>query len=281
MARKKPLVIRTPLVIEQKYYRNIARMIRAMELFVRAEVVPNLSQWVKISEMELRGDRMDSVRTDIERIYERLDGITQDMFGVEWQRLISVEAAEETSAFNADKTRREIKRVIGVDVAVAEPWLRDRIAVFAADNADLITSLRTESIRKIKFQTVQALEQAMTSAEFARRIESSFGAELQRVTHNARSRARLIARDQISKLNGKLTETRQTQLGITHYRWSTSGDERVRETHKANNGKIFAWDNPPPETGHVGEQINCRCVAVPHLVPGSEADVNLRRAFNR
>lgn len=44
----------------------------------------------------------------------------------------------------------------------------------------------------------------------------------------------------------------------THYIWRTQGDDKVRASHAANDGKIFAWDNPPP-TGHPGEDYGCRC----------------------
>jgi len=37
----------------------------------------------------------------------------------------------------------------------------------------------------------------------------------------------------------------------------------VRESHAANDGKIFAWDAPPP-TGHPGEDYGCRCTAEPY-----------------
>jgi len=49
----------------------------------------------------------------------------------------------------------------------------------------------------------------------------------------------------------------------THYIWRTRGDNKVRASHAANNGKIFAWDNPPP-TGHPGEDYGCRCTAEPY-----------------
>lgn len=45
-----------------------------------------------------------------------------------------------------------------------------------------------------------------------------------------------------------------------YYIWRTAGDDKVRREHTANNGKIFAWDNPPP-TGNHGDGINCRCWA--------------------
>lgn len=49
----------------------------------------------------------------------------------------------------------------------------------------------------------------------------------------------------------------------SHYIWRTRGDEKVRAAHYANDGKIFAWDNPP-DTGHPGEDYGCRCWAEPY-----------------
>jgi Phage Mu protein F like protein/Colicin E5 ribonuclease domain len=49
----------------------------------------------------------------------------------------------------------------------------------------------------------------------------------------------------------------------THYIWRTRGDNKVRASHAANNGKIFAWESPP-STGHPGEDYGCRCWAEPY-----------------
>ena len=70
-----------------------------------------------------------------------------------------------------------------------------------------------------------------------------------------------LARDQTSKAVGKLTEMRQLQVGITEYVWSTSHDERVRQSHKSNDATTFKWDYAPA-TGHPGEDIMCRCIAM-------------------
>ncbi len=48
----------------------------------------------------------------------------------------------------------------------------------------------------------------------------------------------------------------------SHYIWRTRGDGKVRNSHAANDGQIFSWDNPPP-TGHPGEDYGCRCWAEP------------------
>lgn len=76
------------------------------------------------------------------------------------------------------------------------------------------------------------------------------------------ARAELIARDQTLKLNGAVTQIRQENAGVTEYIWSTSKDERVRDTHAALEGTRWSWD-AAPEVGHPGEDFQCRCVALP------------------
>ncbi len=70
--------------------------------------------------------------------------------------------------------------------------------------------------------------------------------------------ANLIARDQISKLNGQLNKTRQTSAGISKFVWRTQQDDRVRDEHEALAGKTFGWEEGAG--GLIpGEPINCRC----------------------
>lgn len=52
----------------------------------------------------------------------------------------------------------------------------------------------------------------------------------------------------------------------THYVWRTAGDDKVRPSHAANDGHVFAWDDPP-DTGHPGEEEGCRCWAEPVTLP--------------
>jgi SPP1 gp7 family putative phage head morphogenesis protein len=94
------------------------------------------------------------------------------------------------------------------------------------------------------------------------RIEERFG-----VTE---SKADLLARDQTLKLNGQLTERLQVSAGIEEYFWTTSGDERVRESHAALDGTRQRWDEPPVvsddgRSEHPGGDYQCRCTAFPVL----------------
>ena len=76
---------------------------------------------------------------------------------------------------------------------------------------------------------------------------------------------RRITRDQSNKLTGKLNEMRQTEVGVRRYSWETSADDRVRPTHASKDRRIFSWNAPPPDTGHPGNDIQCRCVAIPDI----------------
>lgn len=56
----------------------------------------------------------------------------------------------------------------------------------------------------------------------------------------------------------------------THHIWRTRDDEKVRSSHAANDGQVFAWDDPPP-TGHPGEDYECRCTAEPYYPESAES----------
>ena len=55
-----------------------------------------------------------------------------------------------------------------------------------------------------------------------------------------------------------------------YYIWRTRGDNKVRSSHAAHDGKVFAWNNPP-STGHPGEGFGCRCKAEPYVPTVSES----------
>jgi len=78
----------------------------------------------------------------------------------------------------------------------------------------------------------------------------------------SQSRARRIARDQVGKYFGALTETRHRSVGANRYEWQTAGDERVRSSHADRDGRVYSYDDPPFD-GNPGEPINCRCTAIP------------------
>ena len=92
--------------------------------------------------------------------------------------------------------------------------------------------------------------------------------DLSRGLEEKRAQVERLARRRAFELYlryGRLPDA--TALGdprpTTHYVWRTARDERVRSAHAANQGRVFAWGDPP-ETGHPGEAPRCRCWAEPY-----------------
>ena len=154
--------------------------------------------------------------------------------------------------FNRKQFYAVFRSVFGVDVFTTEPFLADLLAAWEAENIKLIKSIPSQYLDQLHGKIVAAVRAGVPSKDLANVVRATFDIP--------RRRAKLIARDQIGKLNGQLTMERQKNIGVTHYVWRTSLDERVREEHRHREGEQFSWDNPP-EDGHPGNPINCRCSA--------------------
>lgn len=133
--------------------------------------------------------------------------------------------------------------------------LQDAVDSAVAANVSLIQSIPKQYLDKVGAAVLDGIQTGKRSNEIKKSILD--------IGHSTDSRAKLIAVDQLGKINGRLAQIRQQKLGITHYTWSTSHDERVRHTHRLRNGLIFAW-NDPPSDGHPGIPIRCRCVPIPY-----------------
>jgi SPP1 gp7 family putative phage head morphogenesis protein len=158
--------------------------------------------------------------------------------------------------FNRRELNRVFEATIGVGLNPLEPFLDDSIAAATRENVRRITALVRSELDQAEETILSGFRQGLRHTEIMERISDRF--------HVVESRAKLIARDQVSKLNGELTRLRQTSVGVTKYIWRTSQDERVRETHQEFDGNEYSWETGSPE-GHPGEPINCRCVAEPVL----------------
>jgi SPP1 gp7 family putative phage head morphogenesis protein len=153
----------------------------------------------------------------------------------------------------------QVKQVTGVAPFRSEPWLQGTLNNSVSQNVSLITTLHEDYFKDIEFETLNGLERGLSTREIAKNIQKKTGA--------SKNRARLIAQDQVSKLNASLASRRASDLGVKRFRWSTSSDERVRASHRALNNKIFTYKDGASVDGDTnvlpGQPIRCRCVAVP------------------
>lgn len=155
---------------------------------------------------------------------------------------------------HAGRFTASIRAAVNIDLRalLAETDVVDLLALRVAENVRLIRSLASDVVNRVERIALGSILEGRGNRETERLLR-----EAQEFDHK---RAKLVARDQASKLNGDLNEYRQTQAGITRYQWKTTRDGRQRDTHNHNHDKIFAWAKPP-STGHPGREINCRCRA--------------------
>lgn len=137
-----------------------------------------------------------------------------------------------------------------------------------------------ENVQKIKSipnDTLGSMQQIILDGFREGKTVTAIQKEIQEQYSVTRHKAQLLARDQIATLNAQISKLQQEDAGCSKYKWSSSKDSRVRDCHRALDGKIFSWDDPPEMwyetksrgrvyTGrhcHPGEDIACRCVAIP------------------
>jgi len=177
---------------------------------------------------------------------------------------------DESNRVNEYRFKQQMKREMGIDVAKI---LENNKAV-----GSKVRKMRRENIALVKTipqRYLRSLE-AIVDKHTLQGSETSMIEDIQKLQNVTRNRAKFIARDQTSKFNNSLSQARQEAVGIQEYIWITAKDERVRPTaarrrqpsyspkdpnHREKHGKTFRWDTPPDDTGHPGNDFNCRCVA--------------------
>ncbi len=118
------------------------------------------------------------------------------------------------------------------------------------ENVKLIRSIDSRWFDDVEKVITEGAREGRALADISRDLQERYGV--------SKSRADLIGRDQMAKLNGQVVAKRSQSLGVRRYRWSTSKDERVRTSHEKREGKEYSWsDSPIP-----GQEIQCRCVAI-------------------
>jgi SPP1 gp7 family putative phage head morphogenesis protein len=189
-----------------------------------------------------------TLETMLSRVADRMVGFIREAAA-------SVFAAGRyADAVNRREWKRVIREAYGVDVTRGEPRLPELFSAWENQNLALIKSLPEGVVDQLRGRMTDALVRGTSLRDLRRIIIERTDASV--------SRATLIARDQIGKLNGQLAQYRQSNAGVKEYVWRTMADERVRPTHRSFNGKTYSWKRGSPE-GHPGEPIQCRCVADP------------------
>lgn len=237
------------LAADAAYLGILREMLRTVASWSRDNLVPAY-------ERELELSRGQGITQDAEGfVWTAFEALLFGVASIALDRVRDVfggEAKRNTKGFIASA-----KRILGIDLAVVvrEEDLGDYLIMAAERNANLITGMADDLRKRIRDRTIQAVLDGESVASYRKVLAKEFGL--------SDRRAKVIARDQVSKLTSDLNRIRQQQAGITEYSWQTAQDERVRPLHQSLDGKVYRYGQPtgaeqglPP-----GQPILCRCIA--------------------
>lgn len=155
----------------------------------------------------------------------------------------------------------------GIDILMSGPG-EQLLRTWVGEGVDLIRTLARRQTAALPDLVVQTIAQGGRWETLVETVEQ-MGAR-------SASHARLIARDQVAKINGRITQDLHAAAGVRSFRLRTSEDERVRERHReaatddiGHGPGVYLWSEGIPDFGFYGETSwpgqagQCRCGAEP------------------
>ena len=199
--------------------------------------------------------RSDTVEGDIAALLRVIDQVERAVGAPTAAQVEGV--GSDVEGFTTRAVNSQLRTVPAIDVlsgdlttGILDGWIEDNVA--------LITNMDKTYFDQVRATIVDSLVKGRSTASLASDISDRFKV--------SKSKARLIARDQIGTLNSGVTKERQTSLGIEEYIWDNVGDTRVRKKHKDKpvglGDTVQRWDTPVPDEIAPGIPINCRCGAI-------------------
>lgn len=143
--------------------------------------------------------------------------------------------------------------------------LREKLRKDFTENTELaIKDFAKERIPALRARVEEnAFKYGGRQDRLAKIIEAEFGV--------TKRKAEFLADQETGLLVSKYRAEKYKEVGIKDYIWSTSGDARVRPSHRVLNGKRFSFSrgaqvSPPGQPARYcnpGEDYRCRCVPRP------------------
>lgn len=188
------------------------------------------------------------------------------------------------NSFNIEKYMPDLQKVLDVPLDEilddlddqAYLTLKDAITIEPKLSPEMKADLKREYTENIKLsiknfteKQIIELREIVEENEFKRNSNESLVKQIQDRYGVAQSKARFLAQQETSLLTAKYRELRYKDAGVYKVKWSTSHDNRVRDSHKKLDGQVFDLRETPPiidertgQRGWAGEAFGCRCVLI-------------------
>lgn len=254
MAKRVP-VTKFPDGATVNYSRALEKMIESLG----KETLALFNKYVA-PEMTTRQDAQlteDGASDGLIKMLHSLKSKGNKIFNVSLIEQVASSFVKNVNRFNRNNIQQQMK-VKGIDLVATEPWLKDFLHTNISNNVGFIQSIHDDYFTRIENIIYNGVKGG-TSIKHMRE-------QLMKEVEISKSRAQFIAVDQAGTILGQMTARRHQNLGIERFTWDTSGDERVRDTHRELDGKVFSYDDPPTINGRIvlpGEDYRCRCVPLP------------------
>ena len=266
--------VRYPESAEREYRRLSKAYMVLMNKALR-KLLPEMMALYKEHRDDDADVRLDSLNDIIMRERQIIQKIREDLeraieeFGLD---LKLERIARLTKNASLKEWRRAVRGTLGIDITqdyYNGELYQQALDRWVAENISKIKTMPGQSLAELERIIIEGYKHGKTITTIQKEISGQYNMD--------KHKAQMLARDQLSTLNSQLTKMQQTDAGVKRYKWSSSKDSRVRDSHRMFDGKIFSWDDPPEGwymtkgrgkvmTGrrcHPGEDYCCRCVAIP------------------
>ena len=282
-----------PHGIENKFYRQLKGFFKPLTDYVNKYIDEHLEPLLRGDSTEVHLDAIpgDSFRNMIYNLENWLSVYMPEISDIttygDYENRNNViltslaKTAEEAKSFGDKEFEKTLEKGIHVNLPLSSPWWEDMRNSWAEDNYTLITSNAKNYVSKINTLTEQAIVNGMSPGKLKN--------EIKKATEGLSDKhCKLLARDQMGKLNGQITQAQMQEVGLDLYVWSTSYDDRVRDSHALMEGLLCRYDDASVcsyDNGktwvarpsgavdlHPGQDIQCRCVGLA-FYPELEAEI--------
>ena len=249
-----------PTNAQRRRLEQIARAVAtAWAAEIREELLPIYRDALRRRAVE-QGLGLTFSSTDVDRITQALDAsaarVTSSLTDTDEElRLLAVQVA----AWHTERFSDAIRRATNVDISsvLTVSDVDEQMRSFVQQNVRLITKLDAETRGRIEGSVLRAWDSNNSANELRKELRRDLGFSA--------ARAKLIGRDQISKLTGQLDRLRLEHAGIDQYEWVHSLLPNERPEHLARHGERFKVGEPAGDTP--GQAIQCRCRAKAVIKP--------------
>ncbi len=264
---RKGIAIHYPHNIARTYEQDLIAYVHDVKLLISKNLINKDSFTSRFKFAIRKDDISDELDTIIQNINVQL--------GLKTARVIAnlFKYASGVNVFNKNIFLRFID-----SVQEQNDKIQSEIKFWVIENIRLVKSISEMMLDRIVF----AVHTSISNIENISTLKSA----IKKVFLFGENRAKLIAQDQIGKLNSNITKQRNLSLGITKYSWLTGRDERVRHSHQVLEGKICDWNDAALYKNnikdqkwckkssingvekHPGEDFNCRCTSISIIPSG-------------